>query len=109
VNLLALAVSSSPGAGHLLMCATPTPIGSLPAQTTLAGPGPRFRAASVSPTTWCRTSFTNFRGRLTITNFSLTMLMQYAFAIKNFQISGGPGWVTTRPLRYRRDTAFKVH
>jgi uncharacterized protein (TIGR03435 family) len=55
-----------------------------------------FEVASVKPNNvGGHTSFTISGGRLTVTNFSLTMLMQYAFGIREFQISGGPGWLTT--------------
>ena len=69
----------------------------LRAQTTPAATNPTvFEVASVKPNNvGGRTSFTASGGRLTVTNFSLTMLMQYAFGIREFQISGGPGWLTT--------------
>jgi uncharacterized protein (TIGR03435 family) len=34
-------------------------------------------------------------GRLTIENAPLLQIIQQAFLVKDFQLSGGPGWITT--------------
>jgi uncharacterized protein (TIGR03435 family) len=75
-----------------------TGFASLP-QTNAQSPAPRpeFEVASVKP----NTSGTNMvrimappnGGRLTVTNGSLRMLISYAYKVKNFDLSGGPGWM----------------
>ncbi len=62
---------------------------------------PAFEVASVkpsSPKTVFIGVFTHPGGRITIENYTLLMLMEEAFSVHPFQISGGTGWI--HEIRY---------
>jgi uncharacterized protein (TIGR03435 family) len=58
-------------------------------------PRPEFEAASIKPNT--TGGFTNLRppvgGRFTATNATLKMLIDVAYKVRTYQLSGGPGWL----------------
>ncbi|SPE42876.1 putative Antirepressor regulating drug resistance protein [Candidatus Sulfopaludibacter sp. SbA3] len=58
------------------------------AQTPETGPPPAFEVASVKPTTVSVNP-----GRFTAMDVSLKMLIQFAYGVKEFQISGGSAWI----------------
>jgi uncharacterized protein (TIGR03435 family) len=88
-----------------LLISTTDPHGWLRAQET-ATTSPVFEVASIKPNNaGGRASFTSSGGRLTVTNLRLTMLIQYAFGVREFQISGGPGWLTTERYDIAATTA----
>src|SRR5580658_4282099 len=66
------------------------------AQTPAARP--EFEVASVKPNTSGK-NLISIRppvgGRFTATNARLKMLIALAYNVKNFEISGGPGWIDT--------------
>ena len=63
--------------------------GALQAQT--------FEVASIKPNNSGsgRSTESTSPGRLSATNITISSVIQDAFGIKSFQISGGPGWLTT--------------
>ena len=62
------------------------------------GTRPSFEVATVKPST-TGANGTSFRvqpgGRLTVTNGTFKMVMAMAYKVRDFQISGGPGWTGT--------------
>jgi uncharacterized protein (TIGR03435 family) len=60
--------------------------------------GPSFEVASVKPNTGS-SHLVHLQpspgGRFNAENITLRFLMQYAYDVQDFQISGGPGWVNT--------------
>jgi uncharacterized protein (TIGR03435 family) len=57
---------------------------------------PKFEVASIRPSNSAdRRRLFNIEpgGRLTVANFPLKRLIEIAYGIKDFQISGGPGWI----------------
>ena len=57
---------------------------------------PAFEVASVKPSTpedRVIGLFTYPGGRITATNYTLEMLMEEAYSVQRFQISGGPRWL----------------
>jgi uncharacterized protein (TIGR03435 family) len=69
----------------------------LRAQSQTAG-SPAFEVASVKPNK-SGDGFTTLRfaagGRITVTNISLRELLKLAYDIKDFQLAGGPSWITS--------------
>jgi uncharacterized protein (TIGR03435 family) len=67
------------------------------AQTT-EGPHPTFAVASIRPTEG-QPPNSGFRrataGGLNATNVTVKMLIEYAYGVREDQISGGPGWLDT--------------
>ena len=66
------------------------------AAITSAQSPPRFEVASIRPSNSAdRRPFLNIepRGRFVARNFSVKRLMEWAYRIKDFQISGAPGWM----------------
>lgn len=69
----------------------------LVAQSSTAGP--KFEAASIKPSNSAdrRPLFNMFNiqsgGQFTAANVTVSRLIQLAYGIKDFQISGGPGWI----------------
>jgi uncharacterized protein (TIGR03435 family) len=63
-----------------------------------AGTRPSFEVATVKPSATASNG-TSIRvqpgGRLTVTNATLKMLMAVAYKVRDFQVSGGPGWTGT--------------
>src|SRR5580698_8695346 len=61
----------------------------------------KFEVASIKPSSSAdhRVLF-NIQpgGRVTVANFTLKRLIQQAYGIKDFQISGGPGWIGSDPF-----------
>jgi uncharacterized protein (TIGR03435 family) len=43
-------------------------------------------------------------GRFTATNATVQALIEQAYDVRDFQISGGPGWINTEKIRYRRES-----
>jgi uncharacterized protein (TIGR03435 family) len=76
------------------------------AQTPAARP--QFEVASVKPNTsgtmMVRIMAPPNGGRLTVTNASLKMLITYAYKVRNFELSGGAGWMNSE----RYDVAAKA-
>jgi uncharacterized protein (TIGR03435 family) len=66
-----------------------------------------FDVSSVKPNTSGRGGFSMGpkNGRLTATNAPVLMLIQQAFHMKDFQVSGGPGWLTSE--RYDVDAKME--
>jgi uncharacterized protein (TIGR03435 family) len=58
---------------------------------------PRFEVASIKPTAHERSGMGTFHpspgGRLTVANMTLKGLIQIAWEVQSFQISGGPAWI----------------
>ncbi len=75
-----------------IACTFAIAIGSLSAQTL-----PSFEVASIRPVD--RTgipghgSVATSGPRVTFTGYTVSALIQYAFDMRNYQISGGPGWI----------------
>jgi len=68
--------------------------------TTCAQSQPKFEVASIKPSSSAdRRLLFNVQpgGRVTIANFNLKRLIEEAYNIKDFQISGGPGWIASDP------------
>jgi uncharacterized protein (TIGR03435 family) len=63
------------------------------AQSTAARP--EFEAASIKPNTSGARGIMirPVGGRFTATNITLRMLILYAYKVRNFELSGGPGWI----------------
>ena len=63
------------------------------AQTAPAGP--QFAAASVKPSNTGdnSSSYNTNNGRVTVRNETLKQLIGDAYSVRDFQISGGPGWL----------------
>jgi uncharacterized protein (TIGR03435 family) len=62
------------------------------------GAKPSFEVASVKPNTSGDNRIAIMGspgGRLTVTGASFRMLVTYAFRVRDFQVSGGPNWMTT--------------
>src|SRR5438876_6362854 len=65
------------------------------------GPGrakPSFEVATVKPNASGDNRIAILRqpgGRFVATGVSLKMLMGFAYGVRDFQISGGPGWIAT--------------
>ncbi len=59
------------------------------------GQGPVFEVASVKPSQSLRegSSIRNEVGRFETSNTTLAKLIQYALAVQDFQVVGGPGWI----------------
>jgi uncharacterized protein (TIGR03435 family) len=58
--------------------------------------GQSFEVASVKPSTPQESMialFTYPGGRITVTNYTLGMLIEEAYSVQSFQISGGPRWI----------------
>jgi uncharacterized protein (TIGR03435 family) len=68
------------------------------ARAQAPAPRPEFEVASVKPNTAGK-NMVMIRppagGRFTATNARLKMLITIAYNVKNFEISGGPGWITS--------------
>lgn len=64
---------------------------------SLNGQSVQFEVASIKPNQSGSPSSveTSVGGRLTATNVSLRMLIQYAFGVKDYEIAGGPSWLGT--------------
>jgi uncharacterized protein (TIGR03435 family) len=60
-------------------------------------PAPVFEVASIKPADPAEngTSYNTNAGGLRVTGANLRSLVMYAYNIRNFQLSGGPGWVYT--------------
>lgn len=57
---------------------------------------PEFEVASIKPNTSANGVATfpyPFGGRITATNVNLKILIEFAYKVRNFEISGGPGWI----------------
>jgi len=77
------------------------------AQSPPKSPSPRaFDSASIKPNTSGSGGFSmgTSHGRLTATNVSVQTLVEKAFLLKEFQVSGGPGWLATE----RYDIVAKI-
>jgi uncharacterized protein (TIGR03435 family) len=62
---------------------------------------PKFEVASIKPSNSAdRRKMFDIQpgGRVTVANFTVKRLIQQAYGIKDFQISGGPGWTGTDPF-----------
>ena len=59
--------------------------------------GPAFEVASIKPNTSGdgRVMMQNQPGRYIATNVSLRLLIRNAYQLQDFQITGGPGWVSS--------------
>jgi len=69
------------------------------AQSPPKSPSPRaFDSASIKPNTSGSGGFSmgTSHGRLTATNVPVQTLIEKAFLLKEFQVSGGPGWLARR-------------
>jgi len=57
--------------------------------------GPQFAAATVKPSNTVdnSSSYNTNNGRVTVRNMTLKQLIGAAYSVKDFQISGGPGWM----------------
>jgi uncharacterized protein (TIGR03435 family) len=58
--------------------------------------GQEFEAASVKPSTPQERDISMFTypgGRITVRNYTLKQLIQVAWEVQDFQITGGPGWI----------------
>jgi uncharacterized protein (TIGR03435 family) len=67
----------------------------LPVLEALGQPAPAFDVASVKPSTPQERVIGMFLypgGRLTITNYTLRMLIHDVYGVEDYQISGGPKW-----------------
>jgi bla regulator protein BlaR1 len=67
----------------------------LAASTACAQTQPKFEVASIKPSNSAdRRPLFNVQpgGRVTVANFPVKRLIETAYGIKDFQISGGPGW-----------------
>jgi uncharacterized protein (TIGR03435 family) len=70
-------------------------------QTRAQSPGatgsrPEFEVASIKPNAFANGVATfpyPFGGRITATNVNLKTLIAFAYKVRNFEISGGPGWI----------------
>ena len=62
-----------------------------------AGPLPSFEVASIKPnrTSDLRRSFRISPGRFTTTGVTAKSLIAFAYDVKEFQVSGGPGWINS--------------
>src|SRR5437762_10379305 len=61
-----------------------------------AGTRPSFEVASIkSGTAGLRESLVNQPGRFAANNVSLRMMIGFAYSLRDFQIAGGPSWVTS--------------
>ena len=61
-----------------------------------AGTRPSFEVASIKPgTPGLRESPVNQPGRFAANNVSLRMMIGFAYSLRDFQIAGGPSWVTS--------------
>ena len=80
----------------LLLCAAPARSQEAPAQST--SPVPAFEITSVkrdtSEATPVRLASPDI-SRFTATNVSAKSLIQFAYDVRNFQLSGGPSWIDT--------------
>jgi uncharacterized protein (TIGR03435 family) len=90
------------GAAALGMLALPLAFGApaprAAAQTAQGGAAaPAFEVASIKPNNSGdgRVMLGNQPGRFTATNVTLRMLIRNAYQLQDFQISGGPGWLTS--------------
>jgi bla regulator protein blaR1 len=62
---------------------------------------PKFEVASIKPSNSAdrrRLFDVQPGGRITVANFTVKRLIQQAYGIKDFQISGGPGWMGADPF-----------
>jgi uncharacterized protein (TIGR03435 family) len=63
-----------------------------------AGPKPSFEVATVKPSASGDNRVAILSqpgGRMVTTNVTFKMLMAFAYRVRDFQISGGPNWITT--------------
>jgi uncharacterized protein (TIGR03435 family) len=63
-----------------------------------AGTKPAFEVATIKPSTSADNRIMIMGqpgGRFTVTNATLKMVMGVAYRVRDFQISGGPSWITT--------------
>lgn len=62
-----------------------------------SGPAPVFEVASVKPNKWgtLNASFQWTPQGVRIVNYTLLRLLEAAYTVRDFQISGGPDWLTT--------------
>src|SRR5689334_3914105 len=79
----------------------------LTAISCFAQPPRAFDAASVKLNTSGSGGITmgTQHGRLTVENASVFQLIQQAFQVKEFQLTGGPGWIMTE--RYNIDAKME--
>jgi uncharacterized protein (TIGR03435 family) len=77
-------------AGFILVIAT-----TLVLPVSAQDSGPKFEVASVKPSNSGRPgiSIETEPGRFKAINATVSFLIQYAYGLKDFQLSGGPGWV----------------
>src|SRR4051812_27057525 len=63
----------------------------------VAPPAPAFEVASIKPNNSGdgRVMMGNQPGRFTATNITLRMLIRNAYQLQDFQITGGPGWLSS--------------
>jgi uncharacterized protein (TIGR03435 family) len=57
---------------------------------------PEFEVASIKPNTSANGAATfpyPFGGRITATNVNLKILIEFSYKVRNFEISGAPGWI----------------
>src|SRR6185295_19481771 len=81
-------------AALLAALATPLALGAQAAQS--AAPAPAFEVASIKPNNSGdgRVMLGNQPGRFTATNVTLRMLIRNAYQLQDFQVTGGPSWLT---------------
>jgi bla regulator protein BlaR1 len=73
----------------------------LAASIAYAQSPPKFEVASIKPSnSEDRRLLFNVQpgGRVTVANFTVKKLIEEAYGIKDFQISGGPGWIASDPF-----------
>src|SRR5262245_37610112 len=59
---------------------------------------PSFEVAAIKPNNSGDRSMmfrNNGGGRMTIVNATAKMLVQFAYRVRDFQVSGGPGWINS--------------
>jgi len=92
------------GTAAVVAVTVPIAVGMLNAPAAHAQPaaqpaGPKFDEASIKPATPGRGFFFGVRpmpgGRVNAANVTLKMLIQRAYDIQDFQVSGGQGWIET--------------
>ena len=84
------------GSAALVALAAPVAMSALqPPQST--APAPAFEVASIKPNNSGdgRVLMSNQPGRFTATNVTLRLLIRNAYQLQDFQISGGPSWISS--------------
>jgi uncharacterized protein (TIGR03435 family) len=66
-----------------------------PAPSASGAPRPAFEVASIKPnrSAEMRMMFSFNRGRVTISGVPIRFVISRAYTVKDFQITGGPGWI----------------